>query len=88
MWAVSVRSREIVETSEPGKPDGSELMVTEDSRTAPPTTEIEGHPLPLRDANATWTLCSWETLCIHVCLSLCNHVCLYVYVYVFVSVYV
>ena len=47
--AVNVRSREIVKTSGPCKPDGSESMVTKYSSTPPPDN---GHRLP--PPSSTW----------------------------------
>ena len=41
----------------------------EDCSTGPPATEINGDPLPLRDARAAWILCPWGN---PLCWSLCS----------------
>ena len=55
--------------------NGSKSMVIEDSCTVFTITEINCHPLPLRDANNE-CLCTWGNPCAHVRPILFNHVCM------------
>ena len=71
-----------MKTSVPGKKDGSESMVIEDSFAVPLIAEINGHPFPLRDAKATWMLvilekplCSSLSLPVQSCATVCVCVC-------------